>query len=627
MSGITGIFYRDGRKVKQTLIKKMNDRLSHRGLDGSAIWCEGNMALGHQMLQTTPESLHEKLPYHDAKSGLVITADARIDNREELSLELNIKDTEDVSDSYFILKSFEKWGEKCPEHLLGDFAFAIWDENKETLFCARDHMGVKPFYYYSNEDMFVFATEIKALFCVPGVPREVNETRIALYLLQIRYFKAPYKFTFYENIFSIPPASSVTIDDKKDRKQQYWKLDEKSEIKMDSDEDYINKFRELFKKAVKCRLRSAYPIGFQLSGGLDSSSVICMAKEILKENGNKSEINSFSYVFNEIPCDERYYINKVIDTGGIKPNFVLSDKISPMDNIEKILWYQEQPVSDPYTAITWNLYKKMQGKNIRIVLGGFGGDQVISHGQKYFKDLFTSLKLKKLINELYDHSKNRDLNCYKLFLNKVLFPLIPESIKKPISSYHSKSSEISILNKQFAKRIKAKEYLDELYIKPIKECNTAKKDHCRLITKYNVLALEKINSSSSTFNLEARHPFFDRRLVEFCYSIPTDIKFKFGWNRYILRIAMDNILPEETQWRTDKMNFRSYYKRNLLLFEKNRLNKIVFSKNKNIKEYVDTNIINEIYKKYKNGKTDPTSLYWLWTTSTFSLWAEQELYN
>ena len=129
MSAITGIFCRDGRKVKPELIKKVNDSLSHRGPDGSAIWLNGSVGLGHQMMWTTQESLNEKLPFEEG--GLVITADARIDNRKELSEKLHVKNNEDVSDSYFILKAYEMWGENCPEHLLGDFAFAIWDKNLE----------------------------------------------------------------------------------------------------------------------------------------------------------------------------------------------------------------------------------------------------------------------------------------------------------------------------------------------------------------------------------------------------------------------------------------------------------------------------------------------------------------
>lgn len=137
MGAITGIFYRDGRSVKPEQIKEINDKLSHRGLNGSAVWTDGSVALGHQMLHTTPESLHEKLPFEDEDSGLVITADARIDNRKELSEMLGIEDREDVSDSYFILEAYQKWGEKCPDKLLGDFAFAIWDKNKKNYFVLK----------------------------------------------------------------------------------------------------------------------------------------------------------------------------------------------------------------------------------------------------------------------------------------------------------------------------------------------------------------------------------------------------------------------------------------------------------------------------------------------------------
>lgn len=183
MSGIIGIFRRDGRDVDPADIKKMNDKIAHRGPDGSRVWCEGPVAFGHQMLHTTQESLHEILPFEDEESGLVITADARIDNRKDLAPQLGIEDNEHVSDSYFILKAYEKWGEKCPEELLGDFAFAIWDKNKEQLFCARDHMGVKPFYYYLSEDLFVFGTEIKSILSIDNVSSKLNEKRLALFLM------------------------------------------------------------------------------------------------------------------------------------------------------------------------------------------------------------------------------------------------------------------------------------------------------------------------------------------------------------------------------------------------------------------------------------------------------------
>ena len=279
MSSITGILYRDRRLINQETILKMNNSLSHRGPDGSAFWNIGSVAIGHQMLYTTKESLHEILPFYDDKTDLAITADARIDNRHDLAIELDIVDDENISDSYFILKSYEKWGELCPKHLLGDFAFAIWDNNENKLFCARDHMGVKPFYYYLNENIFIFSTEIKALFTLSEVPKELNEKKLALYLNRDILDK---ELTFYKDIKSLPGAHKLIITSENFVNEIYWKLDPNFNLKMDTEEDYANAFRELFAEAVKCRLRSHYPIGFELSGGLDSSSIVCMAKKILR---------------------------------------------------------------------------------------------------------------------------------------------------------------------------------------------------------------------------------------------------------------------------------------------------------------------------------------------------------
>ena len=336
MSAITGILYRDGRNVNPLLIKKMNDILSHRGPDCSAIWFDGPIAFGHQMLYTTTESLNETLPFHDEKADLVITADARIDNRKELSEELDIEDKKDVSDSFFILKSYEKWGETCSEHLLGDFVFAIWDKKKKILFCSRDHMGIKPFYYYLDEKVFAFGTEIKALFSIPEVKHDLNELKIGLYLKRDGTDK---HLTFYKDILSLTAANYLLVNQNFTLKKMYWKLDPESRIVMDSDEEYFKAYQEIFTEAVNCRLRSAFPIGSDLSGGLDSSSVVCMAKQLLDKKKSKTKLETFSQVFDYFKeSDERYYINKVLDFIKIKPNFIKSDNINPLDNMDTILW-------------------------------------------------------------------------------------------------------------------------------------------------------------------------------------------------------------------------------------------------------------------------------------------------
>ena len=177
MSGIAGIYYLDGRPVEGMDVQRMIDSIAHRGPDGCGVWTDGSVGLGHRMLWTTPESLHEKLPLTNKSGDLTITADARIDNRDELisALNFNGRPRETITDSEIILAAYEKWGEKCPEELLGDFSFAIWDKRKQIVFCGRDHFGVKPFYYHLSEKIFTYASEIKAMLCLQHVPRRLNE--------------------------------------------------------------------------------------------------------------------------------------------------------------------------------------------------------------------------------------------------------------------------------------------------------------------------------------------------------------------------------------------------------------------------------------------------------------------
>lgn len=360
MSGITGIFRRDGRDADPDDIKKMNDKIAHRGPDGSRVWCEGPVAFGHQMLHTTQESLHEILPFEDEESGLVITADARIDNRKDLAPQLGIEDNEFVSDSYFILKAYEKWGEKCPEELLGDFAFAIWDKNKERLFCARDHMGVKPFYYFISDDIFIFSTEIKSIFSISDVSIKLNEIMVADYFL---YNFNDKEITFYENILRLPNAHQISISRNRSKIYTFWELDISKEIKFDSNEEYINKFKEIFFEAVKCRLRSSSQVGALLSGGLDSSSIVCTSNEILK--GTKTKINTFSAIFEGISqCDEREYINEVISKTKFNPFFIHADRLSPLYKYQDILWLFDQPFYAPNLFIQWKLFEEAQKNEV-----------------------------------------------------------------------------------------------------------------------------------------------------------------------------------------------------------------------------------------------------------------------
>ncbi|MBZ2166322.1 lasso peptide isopeptide bond-forming cyclase [Methanobacterium spitsbergense] len=616
MSAITGIFYRDGRSVDHKMIKKMNDKIAHRGPDGSHIWYEGQIGFGHQMLHTTPESLNEKLPFQDEDSGLVITADARIDNRKKLSELLEIKNSIRVPDSIFILKAYEKWGEYCTEKLLGDFAFAVWDSDKEKLFCARDHMGVKPFYYFLSDDSFFFASEIKALFCNSEVIKRINDLRVGFHLIPIYKHE---NLTFYEEIYRLPAAHSLKFQKQKINLRKYWELKHDAQIILGSDEEYIDAFRKIFAEAVECRLRSAFPVGFELSGGLDSSSVVCMAREILNDN---NQLNTFSIIFEELSkMSETTYINHVAEMGGINTHFTKADNINPLKDIENIISIVDEPYITPNITLLWDLYIKIKKNRIRIVLGGEYGDITLSKGEKYFIELFSTFNWIKLIREIKGMSKRFNVRFYRLLLNQIIFPKIPKSLLKFIRQFkgYRQKPDLILLKNDFIQQINARKYLKNHFIN---EPDNFREFHYFLLTLSSHQSFfEVFDRFYAAFEIEHRYPFVDKNLIEFCYAIPDEQKFKLGWDRIIMRRAMQDILPKEVQWRHSKAEFSSFFESNLLRFEKDRLDKLIFNNEDDflLDHYVDLKKVQNIYKNYQNGSSgnDPRDI---WNVITLAKW-------
>jgi len=550
------------------------------------------------------------------EDGLVITADARIDNRAELSEKLGIRDEEDVADSYFILKAYVKWGEECPDKLLGDFAFVIWDKNKEKLFCARDHMGVKPFYYYLDEDMFVFGTEIKAIFANLEIPKKLNELRVADYLTA---FFEDKEITFYEKIKRLPAATKFTINFNKQYSNNYWIIDIKKILNLNSNKEYSDAFRDIFTDSVRCRLRSAYPIGSTLSGGLDSSSIVCIAKRILPEY---NKLNTFSAVFDSVPqSDESYFINQVLKEGGMKPNFIHGDKISPLTDIEKVMWHLDEPLYSPNLFLNWNIYRKAHEKNIRIILDGFDGDTTISHGEKVLVELACKLRWKTLSQEIIGISKNSEMGIDNILLYHLIGPIMPFEIKQLLKYIYAflTGSELKNtvngikLNEDFIKSTNISNRHD-LLLKKRNTKNSHRYHYYNITSGIGQFILEVLDKSAATFSIESRYPFFDVRLIEFCLSLPTEQKLFDGWDRIILRRAMKNILPPEVQWRRKKANLGHNFKNSFIQYEKNNVKKVLLY-NKKINNFVKIDNLNNIYENEIHLNTLN-----IWKTANLALW-------
>src|SRR6266850_1954833 len=332
MSGIAGLYRLVGGDSVATDLERMTAALAHRGPHGSGVWSQDAVGLGHRMLWTTPESRTEPLPLSAREGAFAITADARLDNRAELSATLGLDDG-NIGDAALILRAYERWGEQCPERLLGDFAVAIWDGPRRAVFCARDHFGVKPLYYHRAPRLFAFASEIKALLHLPDVPRRLNETRVADYLAPIVEDR---EITFYDGIVRLPPAD-----------------------------------------AVRCRMRTAGPVGSMLSGGLDSSSIVCVARS-LDTAGDGGPLHTLSAIFPEVPtCDERRFIDAVLAGNGVVPHAVRADLVSPLANLERMFEHENEAFFSVNLFMHWALYAEAERHGVRVLLDGFDGDTTL----------------------------------------------------------------------------------------------------------------------------------------------------------------------------------------------------------------------------------------------------------
>lgn len=614
MSALFGLLSFDGCSPERRKLEAMSAILAHRGSDDVHIFVRESVGLGHRMLWTTPESLNEQLPAWSADGRLIITADARIDNRDELIDTLDLRansfdalanpvfsQSSTITDSAIILAAYERWGERCVDHLLGDFAFVIWDNARQTLFCARDPMGVKPFFYCCNMRSFAFASEIKGVLAAHESTPHINELKIADLLAGIT---ADSEATIYADIKRLPAAHTLTVTDGHLTKQRYWLPDPERELRLDSDEAYAEAFRSLFAEAVHCRTRSAFPIGSLLSGGLDSSSIACTARSFLLQH-KKPALATFSAIFPDLPSvelkhiDERCFIDQVLATGGFSPAMICADQISPIGALDSMLWHQDEPFFAPNMYIHWAIYRAAQAQGVRIMLDGIDGDSTVSHGWEYLPDLARSGRWLRLALEAYAAGQRYGVHTHQLVWSMALKPLIDEVTTRLRPSSHNWLVGPTI-NRDFARRMQLEQRVYEL--EGAAPPAHARKQHWRGITSpFMTRLMDLTDKAASAFGIDARYPFFDRRLIEFCLAVPADQKIRKGIDRWLMRRAMAGILPEQVQRRQIKADLGLSFRRRLLEYERESIEAVIINDPERISPFFDIRELQTAYNRYTNN--------------------------
>jgi asparagine synthase (glutamine-hydrolysing) len=422
MSSIIGVFQKNSIPVKKKIFENILNNMDYWIADRKDYLLKNSVGFGHLLLQNTPESKYEKLPYCDSKTGLIITADLRIDNREELLsiLRMDQKSERLLTDSLIILEAYKKYGTKCTSYFLGAFAFVIWDPKNYQLFCARDHIGFKPFYYLNSPNLFIFSSDIKGIKAHPEVSLTINEQFVADALATLRSEKDQ---TFYNEIFRLPPAHQIIVTPQKVEIKRYWDLDPHYELKLSSEAEYIEAFKEKLKEAVHCRLRSAYPVGAELSGGIDSSSIVSLAAK-------KLSVKTFSHALpiwakhKYFPYnDESEYSRKVIDFHNIRESFFITGEgTGIIEQLRKGLRLHESVMQGTLSINFEPLYQKVEKENCRTLLSGYGGDEMVSSfGAKYIYDLVTKFRYKKFFHEIRIRNKEKSNLNFAIFFFKTSY--------------------------------------------------------------------------------------------------------------------------------------------------------------------------------------------------------------
>jgi len=518
MCGIAGVFQFNDIKVDATKAQLMCDVMAHRGPDGEGAWSNqsNSIRLLHRRLSIIDLSDAASQPMISDDASTIIAFNGEIYNYIEIRNELiglgvSFKTN---SDTEVLLKSYLQWGVKCLSHLNGMFAFAIWDDTKQELFCARDRFGEKPFHYYYSDDCIVFASEIKSIKAyLPNI--KIDRLKLQNYLDEC--FVMDNTTTFFENINALDPASYLIVSKNKFEKHVYWNIELKEE-KLSFDESR-EKFIALFNKSIQLRLRSDVPVGGSLSGGLDSSSIVCTLKELDIEN-----MQTFSARFKS-ELDEGKWIADVSNKTNYTNNEVWPDPSTFLKELEKMIWHHEYPPGSASVFAQWCVMKLPRTKGVKVLLDGQGADEYLAGYDelKYYA--------------LWEHYHKGN---FKKFFEE----------RNHFKKHYGKNKSIGYaflidpLLKLFGKKRNVFKYGHSL------------KQILKYYTENNLNELLRYADRNSMANsIEVRLPFLDHHLVEFVFSLPMTHVYNHGKTKYILRESMKNILPDSIYNRTDKIGF------------------------------------------------------------------------
>lgn len=619
MSAIAGIWFFEDRPVTTDYMDLLKRPLSHRGPDGINIWRNGNKGFLHCMMHTTPESTYESLPYSEPLNRWVITSDSRLDNREELFSRLDMKFDPAIPDSFLIVEAYKAWKEKCIDYLLGDFVFVVYDRMRQSMFCARDQFGVKPFYYVHTSRLFAFASELRAIAALPGVSGAINDVHVANLLLPNLDDR---ESTCYANIRKLPAATTLHVTPASCEKNEYWKLDPSRELPRASDEEYIAELRSVFTRAVKRRTRSIHPVGSTLSGGLDSSSNVAIARKGADELFPGS-LNTLSVLYPGRRYDESEYINAVVEQGQISAHFIDGNAIRPLAALSPTIQQVGQLFYGPNVCIHLALFELAQSKGVRTLLDGFDGDSTLCHGVDRISHLARQGHLRLAVRESNALAVRFGSDPYRVLLKQVVAPALPEPLKRVVRSTRKRSSAPLLppfISTDLAKRVDLEERLRSTAGVAVRR--TPKENHHKSLMRGvfpNVFEIADVLSHA--YGMKLLYPYCDIELVQFCLDMPDDLKLRDGWTRYAMHKAMSE-LPGSVRWRPTKTDVSYVLTTGMHQWDRDLLKVLVGNVENISSDYIDSGYIRNVYNRYVVNP-EPGDAMLLWKAAALTIWLQE----
>ncbi|MHB8719047.1 MAG: asparagine synthase (glutamine-hydrolyzing) [Candidatus Dormibacteria bacterium] len=523
------------------LLGRMLDSMVHRGPDGAGMEVNQHVCIGMRRLAIVDIDGGNQPLYSD-DGALALINNGEIYNAPELRAELQASGhrfTTDHSDTEVILRGYEEWGQDVVVHLVGMFAFALWDGRRGELFLGRDRLGIKPLYYVARGAQVAFASEIKALFQDPTIPRRPNTPVVQRFLLFRVHDNG--EETFFDGVKRLLPAHTMTIDATGITAiHRYWD----PEVNLDfsgsrSNDSYAEEFAALFEKVVQRHLLSDVSLGVPLSGGLDSSGVVCTVADLMRRGSDVhtgGQLYSFSALYPGQSIDESEYIHVVEEFARTIPHYAYPKRDEFWNEISDWIWYQEEPTiaSAPYA---YYCVYRLASQHVKVMLSGNGGDELLAGYIPYFRTYLTSARDQHrwfaAARELV-----RGADLYRPYLGEAIRSRLPGgggmlSMRPLLSAPPGSLAPLDFSADRNLNRRLAQDVLQ--YSTP------------------NLLRYEDKNSMA--FSVEARVPFLDHELVEYIFSLPIDQKIDGGWNRAVYRRAMRGRIPEKNRRRRSKIGF------------------------------------------------------------------------